>query len=528
MRRWPPVILACALLATGLSTLSTLSSTSSAFSGSTGNPTTTFAAAANFCRSYTPVWMTGMEHGAASNAGLGLFDALATGGGTPTADATVSRSGNYALKVAKSNAGTSYARRALANPGVVVARFALRLGSLPGADVSELFSISVPAGGNVRLGWTSATGKLSAGFIGGTAQPSASTVAAGRWYLIELRATVSTDPRTLDWRVDQVDQPQASRSTAGSAASNVYLASNVAGDAFTAWYDDILVTTTSADHPLGDSRILPLTPDAVTAVSDGSGHLDFDTGTAVTNGGTLWNRLDESPMTSTTDFMKQVGNDAAAYAQLSFADTARTNVCVNSVSGVLAYHSSNATGASGKTAIWESGTERVVYNSTMNPGATITYKSLVVTPASGSWTAAKLNGLVGRIGYSPTATAANYAAWDALTLEYETTPNPPSAYQNTVSVDAPAGYWRLGETSGTTTAAALGTPDGTYTNSPTLGVSSLIGDTDMPPSSTAPTTTSPSATSTTSSAPPRSRRDLGQPGRGGHRRVPVPGRQVQR
>jgi hypothetical protein len=53
---------------------------------------------------------------------------------------------------------------------------------------------------------------------------------------------------------------------------------------------------------------------------------------------------------------------------------------------------------------------------------TIEYKSAVISPASGSWTPTKLNGVTARVGHSGTATGTNYPAWDALLLEYDTNP----------------------------------------------------------------------------------------------------------
>ena len=55
-----------------------------------------------------------------------------------------------------------------------------------------------------------------------------------------------------------------------------------------------------------------------------------------------------------------------------------------------------------------------------------------------------------------------------------------ATYQSTILTDAPVGYWRLGEPSGTTaTDAGSGAHNGTYTNTPTLGVTgALTGNTD--------------------------------------------------
>lgn len=52
-------------------------------------------------------------------------------------------------------------------------------------------------------------------------------------------------------------------------------------------------------------------------------------------------------------------------------------------------------------------------------------------------------------------------------------------YSETVLADTPVAYWRLGEPSGTTAADEVASFDGTYTNTPTLGVAgALDGDAD--------------------------------------------------
>jgi len=50
----------------------------------------------------------------------------------------------------------------------------------------------------------------------------------------------------------------------------------------------------------------------------------------------------------------------------------------------------------------------------------------------------------------------------------------PSAYVTSVLADGPAGYWRLGETSGTTAVDQRGANNGAYGGGPTLGAASLL------------------------------------------------------
>jgi hypothetical protein len=54
-------------------------------------------------------------------------------------------------------------------------------------------------------------------------------------------------------------------------------------------------------------------------------------------------------------------------------------------------------------------------------------------------------------------------------------PPPPPSYPATVTADAPAAYWRLGETSGTAAADSVGTGTGTYRNGVVVGAASLLG-----------------------------------------------------
>jgi hypothetical protein len=60
------------------------------------------------------------------------------------------------------------------------------------------------------------------------------------------------------------------------------------------------------------------------------------------------------------------------------------------------------------------------------------------------------------------------------TIDYEPPPPPSSAYGKAVSADGPAGWWRLGESSGTTAGDQTGADAGTYTSGVTLKQPSLI------------------------------------------------------
>jgi hypothetical protein len=472
MRR-PLVIVLVVLLTLSLATVT--SSTSSSFSGATGNPTSSFSAASSFCQSQSTTWLTGFESGVvvATN-GSGLFDSQSTAGGTPAVDTSVTRSGNYSLKIAKTNAGTEYVSTN-STAALSVRRFAIRFQTLPTADVNELARISPLVGSGANFAYDVATNKFKLAVSASTL--SSMTISAGVWYVIDMRFNVGVDPRVADWRINGVTQTSVSK--AGDGVSTIdrnRTGSNTAADVFTAYYDDLAQSTTSADYPLPDGRILGISPDSVSSVTDPSGFMRTDTNVAVTSGGTAWQRLDEVPLTSLTDYIKQTAVDTSAIARLGFADTSR-NACVDAVYAVADMHSSGSTANSAQTNVLDGATSRSVYNGDMSPGSgTHEYHGALISPATGTWTATKLNGLVGEVGRASSVGSLPY--WDALMLEYETIPNAAATYENTVLADSPAGYWRLGETSGTTATARAGTPNGVYTNGPILGDASLVGDTD--------------------------------------------------
>ncbi|HSH58933.1 MAG TPA: type II secretion system protein [Acidimicrobiales bacterium] len=355
----------------------------------------------------TPVWLSGMEHGVASSSGGGLLNQVV---GSVTADSTVARNGTYSLKVAPSGATNNYALVSLGTPNQMVASFSIRFPSLPTAS-ADLFQVVAGSAPNARLRYNASTGKLAVSWGGGDIDGGV-TVAPGTWYHLDLRVTL-TSPRLIEWRVNGAAQPQLSNSGSSTNVASVAfgLYSGATAQTWTAHYDDMVVSSTSSNYPIGDMRVLGLRPDGMGAHNIEANFLNDD-GTAVN--ANSFTRLRDDPMTSTTDFIQQSGISGfgTAYINLNFADTSET--CIKAVSSVVAYHSGGTVSNNGKTSIFDGSTERVVYSGNM-AGTGLQYRSLLVTPASSSWTQAAVNGLTARIGYSTDTVPRPY--WDALALE---------------------------------------------------------------------------------------------------------------
>lgn len=376
------------------------------------------------CPTRTPIRLTGFEAGVVSTAGAGLFTAV-TGAG-PAADASVARNGGWSLRVTDP-AGSSHSATIASAGAVIVARFYLRLAALPAASVTELVTLDAAAGADLRLGFAAgATPRLTLGFVGGAVTPASTTISAATWIRIDLRFTANTNPRTADWQVDGVAQTPISFAVAASTVSAVRFGSTVGADVYTVNFDDVMTTATTGDYPIGDGAVLPLRPDGVGTHSV-PGSFRHEDGSAID--ATTHLRLDDNPLTSSADYVRQEVAGAASYVELTFGDTSAT--CVVGVSGVVAYHAGSSSANNGKSSIFDGATERILYTGDMSEVG-LFYRSAIVARAGG-WTAAGTNALRARIGYSTDVSPLPY--WDALLLEVATGLSTPA----TVTVTASAG-----------------------------------------------------------------------------------------
>jgi hypothetical protein len=380
--------------------------TYSAFNSSTSNPSGNFSAASSFCTRSSAVWLTGLEHGAVSTAGGGLFTTLSAT--LPTADNVVFRNGAYSLRIADGSAAASvYARKTFTAANVVVVRFAIRLAVLPGVNSSLAY---VDSGTDLVFGYDAATQKFT--LSGGSSSQSANTVSAGTWYVIDLRYDLRANPHLGDWRIDGVSEAQVSRAAAPTTANAFALGTTTTPSVFTANYDDVFVADQPTAYPVGDGRVVRLVPDGVGTHST-SGSFRNNDGSAIN--ATSWQRLDEVPMTSIADYVRQQAANAGHYLEFTLANTGET--CIRELSAVLAYHSATNTTNNGKASVFEGATESVMFSGDMSNVA-IQYASAIATPATAPWSQLALDGLLARVGFSTDISPNPY--WDAIMVEVAT------------------------------------------------------------------------------------------------------------
>jgi hypothetical protein len=414
----------------------------------------------------TVAWMSGMEAGTffATNSPTvgsmlgGGFNAYITGTGA-FVDVVTSpvRTGSYALRVhPTSTISGTYAEVVwpwnvpLGDPTVV--HFAIRFDTLPSTDatVFEIRRGGMSTYPGAYFWYRASTGKWSVSLTNGQSltqlyQEGSVTAVAGQWHTFDVRFNSGASTPTakaVDWYVDNVAQPMLSVVegpwTPSSGGPNVQFGSDGVNSIYTAYYDDIMISTTAGDFPIGDINIDTLLPNSNTTHASFQGDNSL---ALVANSSYL--RVDDKPLNGILDFIKQTVTGATAYVELGLADTAQT--CIRGASAVEAIH--NVSGTAGnalKTSIFDGATETVLYSGTIG-AATLKHAQRPITPG-GTWTMSRLNGLVARIGYGSDVNPV--PAWDGVFVEY--------AWRN-LAGGAPATVTIVGTGGGSTVSA--GYPD---------------------------------------------------------------------
>jgi hypothetical protein len=248
------------------------------------------------------------------------------------------------------------------------------------------------------------------------AQVASTTVAVDTWYRIDMRVNVSAGLNTVDWKVDGANQTQATYSQTAHTISTAAIGGDTSNETYTAFIDDVLLTSGASEYPLGPGGVSAVVPDGMGASSDPGARMQDDDSTAWdTNSFT---RVRDVPMSSGTDYVKQTSTSATTYLEFTLGDTALG--CIQGVRALAAYRSNGSGTLTGAINLNDGGTDRTLYSGTLKVDATRTYRGSIIAPASGGWNATKLNALTARVGYATIGggTPGPIPYWDALMVEY--------------------------------------------------------------------------------------------------------------
>lgn len=306
-------------------------------------------------------------------------------------------------------------------PGVVVSRTNVRIDTVPTANRVVLGALR--AGTNVSLGlaYNTTDGKWYAGLDDGTTVTlgaSGVSITTGIYNTIDIKSVVNVTTYTVDVQVNGVALGQAS--LGGQTASNTQTFCCGVRPGTTATfditYDDIILSITSGDYPIGAGKVLAFVP-----ASDGShtatgthivqGTIATPVGAAITSATTdSFNWVNGRPILGgATDNTRLINQQTAAsteYAEHGIEQTTEVNA-PRTIEVLCALRHAAGQACNSTFKINDNGTENTVFADTGNSNTTDCYarKHYATMPAdSANWTLARFNALKLRYGYSSDAT----------------------------------------------------------------------------------------------------------------------------
>lgn len=220
-------------------------------------------------------------------------------------------------------------------------------------------------------------------------------VTTGQWYRIDTKIDVSANPWSVDVQVNGVACGNASRAIGAAPTNQISLGSNTV-QTFDIYFDDILVSQTLADYPLGAGSVNHFVP-----TSDGThnvaGANDFEfsaTGTDITNATTTaFQLIDDVPLKSgvVAEYINLIAPpNATDYVETVFGPApgiSTPTVAPRAVEVICAYASASAGTNNLRLALNDNGTTNDVLNTTTGPGTSATYvrKHYATPPTGGAW-----------------------------------------------------------------------------------------------------------------------------------------------
>lgn len=261
----------------------------------------------------TPVFCCGGECGVT---GAGSHWAASSGS---FSTGTV-RSGLRSLQTNPTASNINFQTNALTSANICVARFYVRFTTLPNADCFLAGITATTAATQFGLLFKQSDSKIYPGKAQSTTKTFGSagfTVTTGVWYRVDMKLVMSANPWTCDVQVDGSALTQYTNGVAADAFTVFLVGASNGVNTSDIFWDDIILSNTSGDYPIGPGKVEPHT-----VVADGThsiaGTNDFERGTSPTdilNSTTdAYTLVDDVPLTTTlgTDYINMIAPPSAA------------------------------------------------------------------------------------------------------------------------------------------------------------------------------------------------------------------------
>lgn len=348
----------------------------------------------------TPIFICGAECGVAvtgiSPSG-GFLPHWDISTGTPTVDTVITKDSAASYKFVGSSQFLGTNR--VSGMTRLIGRCYVYFEVLPDTAVA-LVDMPSSTGANVRIRMDNVSGNFRGDI---TSQVQGSAVVVGQWYRLDWDVNVGTGTRSMAWKVDGVAQTTVSDTISASSLVSAKFGNTTGGlTVCTTYIDNIELSNTAADFPLGPGKVVGLSPSSDGTHSFTLGDFKYNNSTNVAVAATdVSTYVDDVPITSTADYISQNVSNAGSYIELNMADTTETADC----RGMAVTFSQNSQGATTATATANliDGASSLNLFTLMDISTTsLNYRTIYVTtaPSGGALTQTKMNGLKIRWGFS--------------------------------------------------------------------------------------------------------------------------------
>lgn len=384
----------------------------------------------------TPVFCCGFECGVLGSTDIGQHWRTA-GTSTPTISTSTFRSGARSIRF---NPTAQTSRLLLTTSGGTlssnkwIGRFYVRFATLPNTTCDLFFN------GEDGVFFNASDNKIYAGYdvSGITLGATGVSVTTGQWYRIDFKIDSSTSPHLTDVQVDGVACGQASSVSGGASFNSVIFGVSRATTTGDIFFDDVLISFTLADYPLGAGNV-----DHFVATSDGthtstSTNIVKGTVAAPTGGGAItsattdaFNWVNGVPLlggaTDNTRLINQQTASSAQYVEVKLGPASGISTPTagpRAVEVITADRQASTATCDFITKLNDNGTENSIIARGVVAGSTTdryARKHYATAPTGGAWTVAagagNFNNLKARFGYSSDATPDVY--WRGIMVEAE-------------------------------------------------------------------------------------------------------------
>lgn len=381
----------------------------------------------------TPIFCCGFECGILSGGATVNTEHFQGANGSPGLSTTTVNNGARSFR-ANDVASSTFIVKVFSasNELRLIGRIYIYFATLPSADtplVNHGDSSSGPCVAFKNSDSSIYAGVMTTGAI--TFGASGVIVRTGVWYRIDFDSQITVGGNdTCNVQVDGAAVGQATATGANAGNGQIWVG-NINTCTADIFFDDVLLSLTGADYPLGPGKILSYVPDSdgthtFTTTNAQKGTIAAPTGggniTSATNDAFNW--VNGIPLlggaADNTRLINQATASALQYAEVDFQPTTEV-VPPRAVEVITADRQAGTAAGVFQTKLNDNGTENAIANAGSVSGTTsdkyVTKQYATMPADSAAWTLTRFNALKARFGYSSDATPDQY--WRGIMIEAE-------------------------------------------------------------------------------------------------------------